>query len=60
MIAQNGGFRDNDPADTFQLLMNGPRWDQNYGEWAWSFVWPGGAPSGLTIDFDAYCVNGPA
>ncbi|GAA1895073.1 hypothetical protein [Lapillicoccus jejuensis] len=42
-----------------KIVGEGPRWDTNYGEYFWTLLWPGGAPSGVTIDFDVFCTKAP-
>jgi hypothetical protein len=42
------------------VTFNGPRLDEDpayFGEWGWSFAWPAGAPSGLTVTVDIHCVK---
>jgi hypothetical protein len=57
--ATNGSFAMNAAGQTSQVFLsfNGPRIDiPSFSEWAWHFYWPAGAPVGVSILFDVYCM----
>jgi YVTN family beta-propeller protein len=59
-VAVNGSFAMNAAGQTSQFFLsfNGPRIDiPSFSEWAWHFYWPAGAPAGISILFDVYCVQ---
>jgi hypothetical protein len=61
-VVVSGAFAANAVGQTSQvsLSFNGPRIDENppdLNAWGWHFDWPQGAPAGLTIKFDVYCVK---
>jgi hypothetical protein len=60
MVASNGGYSASDLAGKIRVTTDSPRWNSGDNQWQWAFDWPGGAPSGDTIDFDVYCTAGPA
>jgi hypothetical protein len=62
LIVDSGAYTANSVGQTAQFAVgfNGPRLDESpayFGEWGWTFAFPGGAPSGLVITFDIHCVK---
>jgi hypothetical protein len=59
-VALNGSYAFNSTGQASQVFLtfNGTRIDiPSFGQWAWHFYWPGGAPAGTTVLLDVYCVK---
>ena len=51
-------FNQQGQSNPVAITFDGPRLDENpayFGDWGWSFAWPAGAPSGLSVTVDIHC-----
>jgi hypothetical protein len=59
-VAVSGSFAFNaiGQSTPVYLTFNGTRIDiPSFSEWAWHFYFPNGAPAGVTVQLDVYCVK---
>jgi hypothetical protein len=59
-IAHSGSYSMNATGQVSDVFVtsNGARIDvPNFSQWAWHFYFPGGAPAGVSVLYDAYCAK---